>query len=440
VVKILLFLIVDVLAFNVAFLSAYYLRVILSDIFTNPIYPIGAYSKFVSFQNLLFVFTYFAAGLYKIRRETTAVDELFNIIKAIVLASILLMTSTYISHIRTYSRMVVAFLVPFAILCDWFLRMLIRKLHRGLLAQKIDLKRVCIVGAPSQARQLELKLSNDPALGVEVVGIVATEQLQPGGQGRSLGEISELGSIVEEYRVQELIFLPNAVPEERIAEFVTMGRRRVLDVTVLTDYSGLVIHQATVANLAGRPVIAYGRDTRYVLDRVVKRLLDITLGVLFLVLSLPFHVLYYLYATMRGEKSFSREERLGLGGKSFILPLAGARSSNGPSDIVNSPLFWLVVSGKMSMVGPYPLAPSEAALVDETARFRFDVRPGVTGYWRVGTGNALPLEDLLAQDANYTRNWSLVQDLKILSMSFGNILLGRKRSLTIERPDGAQHG
>jgi lipopolysaccharide/colanic/teichoic acid biosynthesis glycosyltransferase len=430
VLKITMFLGIDLVAFNLAFLSAYYLRVILSDIFTNPIYPIDTYERFVFFENLLFVFTYFAIGLYKIRRDTTAVDELFNISRAIVLASILLMTSTYISHIRTYSRMVVAFLVPFAIIYDWVLRSLVRRVHRALLTQKIDLKRVCIVGQPQAARQLQLKLEEDPSLGVEVVGIVpAGEGVVDGG----LGTPSRLEEIVHQHRVQELVILPDAVPDDRIAEIVTMGRRRVLDVTVLTDYSGLVMHQAEVADLAGRPVIAYRRDTRYVIDRVVKRLLDMALGLIFVVVSLPVFVVYSLYASVKGGKPFVREERLGLGGKSFGLPLAGARSSNGPSDIVNLPLFWLVLSGKMSIVGPYPIDSADRHLV-ERARFRFDVRPGVTGFWRVGTGDEIPLEDLLAQDANYTRNWSLVQDLKILFMSFGNVLLGRKRSLEVKQP------
>lgn len=432
VMKVSLFLVVDLAAFNLAFLSAYYLRVVLSDIFTNPIYPVATYERFVFFENLLFVFTYFTVGLYRIRRETVAVDELFDIGKAIIMASVLLMTSTYISHIRTYSRMVVAFLVPFAILYDWTLRSLVRGLHRRLLAQKIDLKRVVIVGPVSAARRLAGQLTDDTRLGVEVVGFVTTGSDSGESKPSDLGGGEDLERIVDEYRIREVIFLPGAVSDEKIAEVVTMGRRRVLDVTVLTDYSGLVIHQAKITNLAGRPVIAYGRDTRYVIDRFAKRILDIVLGGFFLLVSLPFSVLYFLYASLRSGAPFTGEERLGLGGKTFVLPVAGAGSSNGPSDIVNLPLFWLVVTGRMSMVGPYPLTSSEAGLVGENAKFRFEVRPGVTGYWRVGRGVETSLEELLAQDASYARNWSLIQDLKILVMSMWNVLRGSKRTLSLK--------
>jgi len=428
VIKIGLFLVVDVAAFNLAFVSAYYLRVALDGVFTNPIYSIDAYKGFVFFENLLFVFTYFATGLYRVRRETTPVDELFNIARAIVLASVLLMTSTYLSRIRTYSRMIVAFLVPFAIFYDWIARTAIRLFHRVLLAQKIDLKRVCIVGPPDKARELEAKLLSEPSLGIDVVGFVTPGGPEEEGSPGSLGRLFELDDIVGRYRIQELMFLPGVVSDDIIAEFVMMGRRRVLDVTVITDYSGLVIRQAAVSNLAGRPVITYRRDTRYALDRMVKRALDIALGGVFLVVSAPVSVIYFVYTSLRGGVPFSGDERLGLGGKPFVMPVAGSGSSNGPSDIVNLPLFWLVVTGKMSLVGPYPFPTEGAGRLAEAAGFRFDVRPGVTGYWRSGREGEVTVEDLFAQDANYVRNWTLVQDLKILMMTFGNILRGKRRT------------
>jgi N-acetylglucosaminyl-diphospho-decaprenol L-rhamnosyltransferase len=428
VIKTGLFLAVDIAAFNLAFVTAYYLRVALDGVFTNPIFSIDAYKGFVFFENLLFVFTYFATGLYRVRRETTPVDELFNIARAIVLASILLMTSTYLSRIRTYSRMVVAFLVPFAILYDWMARTVIRLLHKVLLAQKIDLKRVCIVGPPEQSRDLEAKLLSEPSLGVDVVGFVtpggAREDTAPG----SLGKLSDLEDVVGRYRIQELVFLPDAVSDDVIAEFVMMGRRRVLDVTVITDYSGLVIRQAAVSNLAGRPVISYRRDTRYALDRWVKRALDVVLGGVFMVVSVPCSVVYFVYTSLRGGVPFTGEERLGLGGKPFVMPVAGGGSSNGPSDIVNLPLFWLVVTGKMSLVGPYPFPSEGSGRLTRDAGFRFDVRPGVTGYWRAGREGDATVDDLYAQDANYVRNWTLVQDLKILMMTFGNMLSGKRRT------------
>lgn len=429
--KTLLFVLVDLIAFNAAFLSAYYLRVVLSDVFTNPIFSISAYDQFVVFENLLFFFSFVAVGLYKIRRETRSVDELFDISKAIILASILLMTSTYLSQIRTYSRMVVAFVVPFAIVYDWGLRSVIRRIHRTLLSLKVDLKRVCIVGPRDKAKAFEMKLMGDDRLGFDVVGVVDTNVESEGILTGTLGPVEDIEKIIDKYRVQEVILLPGAVSEERFADLVTLGRRRVIDVTLVTDHIGLVFHQATVSDLSGRPVITYPRDTRYAIDRLAKRVVDIVLGATFVVVSAAFYVLYSLYALSRGVKPFSFSERLGLEGESIAVPTAGNCQSDGPSDFVNLPLFWLVVIGKMSIVGPYPLPTADVSKLAPVARFRVEVRPGITGYWRMGTRRETPVEDLLAQDANYIRNWSLVQDFKIFLTTFVNIVAGKKSTLSI---------
>jgi GT2 family glycosyltransferase/lipopolysaccharide/colanic/teichoic acid biosynthesis glycosyltransferase len=434
VAKVALFLLLDLVAFNAAFFAAYYLRVLLSDIFTNPIFPVRAYHRFLFFENLLFVFTFAFTGLYRIRRETRPSEELFTIARAIVVASVLLMTSTYLSQIRTYSRMVVAFLVPIAILFDALLRAGVRRAHRRLLAYKVDLKRACVVGPRDRAREVEARLMKDDALGFDVVGVVDTAGQSDAILTGTLGPVENIERIVERYRIHHIVVLPNAVGEELLAELVALARRRVIDVTVLTDYASLVFHQARVTDLQGRPVILYPRDTRYLLDRLAKRALDLVFGAAFAVVSLPVYVLYSLYAFSRARRPFTYSPRLGARGKPLVVPVAGNGRPDGPSDFVNLPLFWLVVIGKMSIVGPYPLRPEDAEHVGRVGRFRFDMRPGVTGYWRIGPAH-ISRDDLLVQDAAYVQNWSLANDARILLASTASLLRGRQRVLHVTTPD-----
>jgi GT2 family glycosyltransferase/lipopolysaccharide/colanic/teichoic acid biosynthesis glycosyltransferase len=424
--KVLLFLVLDLVAFNAAFFTAYYLRVALQDVFTNPIYPVSAYERFIVFENLLFVFTFAALGLYRIRRETKPVDELFDIGRAIVFASVLLMTSTYLSQIRTYSRMVVAILVPFAITYTWLFRWFVRRLHRRLLAQKVDLKRACVVGPKARAKQVELELMQDDSMGIDVVGVIDTAGQSDEILTGTLGSLENLERIVDRYRIQEIVVLPAAVTDEELADVLALARRRVVDVVVLTDYAGLVFHQARVGDLQGRPVILYPRDARYLASRIAKRTLDLMVGGAFAVVSAPFYVLYSLYSYSKARKPFVVGERLGARAESIAVPVAGSGRSDGPSDFVNLPLFWLVVIGKMSIVGPYPLRAEDARYVGGIARFRYDMRPGVTGRWRTGSGT-VARDVLLVQDAVYVQNWSLLNDAKIFVATLWHIVLGRRR-------------
>jgi hypothetical protein len=153
-----------------------------------------------------------------------------------------------------------------------------------------------------------------------------------------------------------------------------------------------------------------------------------------------------VYAFSKARKPFVVGERLGARGESIAVPVAGSNLSNGPSDFVNLPLFWLVVIGKMSIVGPYPLRPEDARYVDGVARFRYDVRPGVTGVWRTGSG-PVARDVLLVQDAAYVQNWSLLDDAKILVATIVDMVLGRRRTLdvidgdscTVVRTQGDSH-
>jgi lipopolysaccharide/colanic/teichoic acid biosynthesis glycosyltransferase len=165
--------------------------------------------------------------------------------------------------------------------------------------------------------------------------------------------------------------------------------------------------------------------------------MDVVGGAAFAVVSLPLYVLYSLYAFSRARRPFVVTERLGARGEPLALPVAGSGRTDGPSDFVNLPLFWLVVIGRMSIVGPYPLRPEDAQHVGRVGRFRFDMRPGVTGYWRMGAAR-IGRDDLLVQDTAYVQNWSLTNDAKILVATLGRMLKGKRRTLAIG--DGAGEG
>ncbi len=437
VAKLAVFISADVVAFNLAFLSAYYLRVNLHEIFSNPIFPIQTYNKFVFFENLLFIFTYFASGLYKIRRETAYVDELFKIMKAIILASILLMTSTYLSKVRTYSRMIVAFLVPIAVCLDWSIRTILRIFHKKLLALKIDLKRICIIGSMNEAIELEQMLSLQSRLGLDIVGIIDSDRHDSGSAPGTIGALEDLSELVDRYRIQEIVLIPGRVSPEKRAGIVSMGRRKLIDVTILTDYSFMAVHKAEVANLAGKPAIAYYRDTRYPLDRLIKRIFDMCMGSLFLLVSLPFYVVYSTYARLRGGSMIEYRASLGKARSPVNVPEMRRfrRRSSGRKrrlpDFFNAPIFLMVVKGDLSLVGPYPFTAEQTAMLESGQRFRFDVCPGITGFWRIGNEDPASLNDLLAQDADYIRNWSLILDFKILLRTFANMITGRKQNISL---------
>lgn len=73
-----------------------------------------------------------------------------------------------------------------------------------------------------------------------------------------------------------------------------------------------------------------------------------------------------------------------------------------------------VLQGDMSLVGPRPALPSEAAKYDDEVRLRLVVRPGLTGLWQVSGRSDLSWEESVRLDLRYVENWSFALDLQVL--------------------------
>lgn len=192
---------------------------------------------------------------------------------------------------------------------------------------------------------------------------------------------------------------------------------------------------------------------------VGKRVLDVTLGVILLVVSLPLMIVAALAVVIdSGRPIIFRQRRVGLDGREFtmfkfrtMLPendesihrrymqdlLTGrARPRrNGRGEVVyllddprvtkvgrilrllsidELPNLVNVIRGDMSLVGPRPPIPYEVAMYDERSRRRLTVKPGMTGLAQVKGRGSLTFEEIVELDLEYVRRRSLWLDVKIL--------------------------
>jgi exopolysaccharide biosynthesis polyprenyl glycosylphosphotransferase len=83
-----------------------------------------------------------------------------------------------------------------------------------------------------------------------------------------------------------------------------------------------------------------------------------------------------------------------------------------------------VLRGEMSLVGPRPALPEEAAEYAEHVRRRLVVKPGLTGMWQVNGRSDLSWDETVRLDLRYVENWSFVLDLQILWKTVSVIVHG----------------
>jgi lipopolysaccharide/colanic/teichoic acid biosynthesis glycosyltransferase len=96
-------------------------------------------------------------------------------------------------------------------------------------------------------------------------------------------------------------------------------------------------------------------------------------------------------------------------------------------DLDELPQFWNVLCGQMSLVGPRPSTPQEAAAYEEWQRRRLDVRPGMTGLAQVvGQGALRDFADVVRLDLRYIDEWSLRMDVRLALRTLPALIRGKR--------------
>ena len=147
-----------------------------------------------------------------------------------------------------------------------------------------------------------------------------------------------------------------------------------------------------------------------------------------------------------GPPVLFRQERPGLGGRSFMLlkfrTMLDDRGDSGvlrpdgerltplgirlrSSSVDELPELWNVVRGDMSLVGPRPLLMKYLPRYSPEQARRHDVRPGMTGWAQVNGRNALTWEQKFEMDCWYVENLSMRLDLRILWRTISAVFSGR---------------
>ena len=172
---------------------------------------------------------------------------------------------------------------------------------------------------------------------------------------------------------------------------------------------------------------------------MLKRLFDLAV----IVLSAPFWVpvLAVVAVAVRvkmGSPVLFAQDRAGLNGRPFRLrKFRTMRTGEGSDEerlthfgrllratsLDELPELWNVLKGEMSLVGPRPLPIRYLPRYTPEQNRRHEVRPGITGWAQVNGRNTLDWETKFRYDVDYVDGHSLWLDLKILFMTFAQVVV-----------------
>ncbi|MGE4488428.1 MAG: sugar transferase [Kiritimatiellales bacterium] len=93
--------------------------------------------------------------------------------------------------------------------------------------------------------------------------------------------------------------------------------------------------------------------------------------------------------------------------------------------IDETPQFFNVLAGDLSLVGPRPPLPAEVAQYTLEDRKRLHVKPGLTCLWQIGGRSEIPFEQQVRLDMQYINSRSVWQDIRIMLKTIPAVLFGR---------------
>ena len=452
--------VLDLLVFTAFYTVYYYVRVE-SGWFAVPLVHDYWAPMIVSYIYWLGVFLFF--GLYRPWHARSRVDEWFSLFKAVSSGCIVLFFAIFLDDLNTgappASRLLVFLYWFLLIISLGSARMFLRSARRRLLERGIGLQNAIIIGWNDKARELHDLVIKHPALGYRPIGFLKVDRRKGGKEYKGtpvLGHLDDLSDIVRKRSVLEILIALSTSDHNKLLDIIASCSSVDVRLKIMPDMYDIISGQARTNQIYGFPLIEIMPDIMQPWEQSAKRLMDIAVSIIVLILSAPMWIAIAIAIKLdsRGPIVYS-QERVGKDRNLFKMykfrsMRADAEKGTGPvwapeKDIRVTkvgrllrklrldeiPQFINVLDGDMSLVGPRPERPFFVEKLSKEIPLymrRLKVRPGITGWAQVKQGYDRNIEDVKSKvryDLFYIENMSLRMDFKIIIYTFYVMIAGR---------------
>ena len=318
----------------------------------------------------------------------------------------------------------------------------IRYSAHGLLGSRYSMgavRRVLIVGSGPLAREMASKIERHPELLCEVVGFLYSAassfdsrmRANP-GEARTIQTL-EVADFLQERKVDEVIVALSKPGSHEVMNLVQRCRQAGIVVSVIPQPYELYLSKPQLLDIGGLPILQLGEVNAKFADAAWKRGLDLVLGSILSVLSLPVTLIGVVSLMHKRGGPLRRELRCGRAGTLFRMwRLNSDRRGKEISrweyllqqlSVTELPQLWNVLTGEMSLVGPRPEPPERVRHYSDWQKQRLNVKPGMTGLAQVhGLREQHESDDKARFDLQYMLQPSLFFDVSLLMQTIWTLM------------------
>jgi len=413
------------------------------------------YGQAATWAVMLFLTTGGARQIYgSWRTESLPRAVLATVVTWFWTAMLLVLVAFLTKTSNDYSRMAIVLWFVLAPSLLALTRIALRMVLKSLRAGGRNTRTLAIAGKTALGTRVLEKIESTPWLGMRFIGffddrLAARECKDAANHVDGVGRFDELVEMARDGKVDYVYITLPMRAEARIVQLVTALADTTASVYLVPNFFVFDLLHGKLASLDGIPVLSLHETPFYGVDGWVKRLEDLVVASLILLLiAVPMlFIAAGVRLTSRGPALF-KQRRYGLNGS--VVEVWKFRSmtvaDNGDkvvqaqkndaritpfgaflrrTSLDELPQFFNVLQGSMSVVGPRPHAVAHNEEYRSQIRgymLRHKVKPGITGWaqingWRGETETLDKMSMRIKFDLEYVQNWSLWMDIKIIFLT-----------------------